>query len=174
MSAEKKTGLTHIGELLPGFERLKPVEPPQETKALTVQGRHHFTRIKQIDALAVIGDDPNADMGFMARLLTLCSLPRTNPGTRLQYKRQNGPYKLIMIAGGDNKLPYGNLPRLLLAWVSTEAVRTKERELILGSSLSSFMRQLGMYSDSGGDRGDRTRLRHQRGPGRGDRRGRLA
>ena len=100
-------------------------------------------------------------MGFMARLLTLCSLPRTNPGTRLQYKRQNGPYKLIMIAGGDNKLPYGNLPRLLLAWVSTEAVRTKERELILGSSLSSFMRQLGMYSDSGGDRGDRTRLRHQ-------------
>ena len=54
-------------------------------------------------------------MGFMARLLTLCSLPRTDPGSRLQYKRQNGPYKLIMIAGGDNKLPFGNLPRLLLA-----------------------------------------------------------
>ena len=63
----------------------------------------------------------------MARMMVLCSLPRTNPGDRLQYKRVNGPYKLIMIAGGDNKLPFGNLPRLLLAWVSTEAVRTGRR-----------------------------------------------
>ena len=45
--------------------------------------------------------------------MALCSLPRTNPGNRHQYKRVNGPYKLIMIAGGDNKLPFGNLPRLL-------------------------------------------------------------
>lgn len=136
-----KDGLTHIGELLPGFEQPKAGKPLPEPKAFTLQGKHHFTRIKQIDALAGIADDPNADMGFMARLLTLCSLPRTNPGTRLQYKRQNGPYKLIMIAGGDNKLPYGNLPRLLLAWVSTEAVRTQERELLLGSSLSALDRK---------------------------------
>jgi len=164
MKKQKDGGLMHVGELLPGlagFEELKGTKPAAATKALTVQGRHHFTRIKQIDALAGIGDDPNADMGFMARLLTLCSLPRTDPGARLQYKRQNGPYKLIMIAGGDNKLPFGNLPRLLLAWVSTEAVRTQERDLILGSSLSSFMRKLGMNSESGGNRGDRTRLKHQ-------------
>ncbi len=161
MSETKKGDLTHIGEILPGLEQLKALKPLPEPKALTLQGKHHFTRIKQIDALADIADDPAAEMGFMARMMTLCSLPRTDPGTRLQYKRQNGPYKLIMIAGGDNKLPYGNLPRLLLAWVSTEAVRTQERDLILGSSLSAFMRQLGMYSTSGGDRGDRTRLRHQ-------------
>ena len=41
----------------------------------------------------------------MARMVALCSLPRSNPGNRHQYKRVNGPYKLIMIAGGDNKLP---------------------------------------------------------------------
>src|SRR3954447_9488540 len=131
-------GLTPISDLLPGLEPVLPTEP--EAKALTPQGQYHFTRIKQIDQLANIAEDPNTDMGFMARLLTLCSLPRTDPGARLQYKRQNGPYKLIMIAGGDNNLPFGNLPRLLLAWVSTEAFRTKERELILGNSLLSFMR----------------------------------
>ena len=97
----------------------------------------------------------------MARTMALCSLPRTNPGNRHQYKRVNGPYKLIMIAGGDNKLPYGNLPRLLLAWVCSEAVRTQSRELVLGKSLSEFMRTLGVYSSSGGSRGDRTRLRNQ-------------
>ena len=88
----------------------------------------------------------------MARTMALCSLPRTNPGNRHQYKRVNGPYKLIMIAGGDNKLPYGNLPRLLLAWVCSEAVRTQSRELVLGKSLSEFMRTLGVYSSSGGSR----------------------
>ena len=34
--------------------------------------------------------------------MALCSLPRTNPGNRLQYKRVNGPYKLVMVAGADN------------------------------------------------------------------------
>lgn len=145
------------------MESLAPIikEGQRLEKAVTTQGKHHFTRFKQIDALTDIGEGGAADMGFMNRMLTLCSLPRTDPGQRLQYKRQNGPYKLIMLAGGDNKLPYGNLPRLLLAWVCTEAVRTKDRKLNLGSSLSSFMQQLGIFSDSGGSRGDRTRLKNQ-------------
>ena len=66
-----------------------------------------------------------------------------------------------MSAGGLNKLPFGNLPRLLLAWVCTEAVRTQRRELVLGRSLYEFMHKLGMDSHSGGARGDRTRLRNQ-------------
>ena len=67
-----------------------------------------------------------------------------------------------MIAGGDNKLPFGNLPRLLLAWVCTEAVRTQSRELVLGKSLSEFMRKLEVISsDSGGSWGIRTRLKNQ-------------
>ena len=48
----------------------------------------------------------------MARLLALCSLPRTDPGNRDRYVRRNGPFTLIMIAGGEiPKLPYGTLPR---------------------------------------------------------------
>ena len=73
----------------------------------------------------------------------LCSLPRTNPGNRKEYKRRNGPYTLVMTAIGDNKLPFGNLPRLILAWLCTEVVRTQSRELVLGKSLSDFMRALG-------------------------------
>ena len=80
---------------------------------------------------------------------------------QLQYKRVNGPYKLIMFSGGETRLPYGNLPRLLLAWVSTEAVKTQSPVLVLGNSLAEFMRKLGMKDDSGSPRGDRTRLRNQ-------------
>ena len=102
------------------------------------QARCHFTRLDQVEQLVKVSEAAT-DMGFMARLLVLCSLPRTNPGDRLQYKRVNGPYTLIMTAVGQTGLPFGNLPRLLLVWVSTEAVRTQSRELFLGGSLSEFM-----------------------------------
>ena len=121
------------------------------------QASHHFTQADQVNQL-VGASEADPDLGFMARLMALCSLPRTNPGNRLQYKRQNGPYKLVMIAGADNKLPYGNLPRLLLAWVCTEAVRTQKRELVLGRSLSKFMRTLDIYNSGGKPQ---TRLRNQ-------------
>ena len=146
------------GELVPIGEALGGLDGPVK-KALQTspQALHHFTQADQVNQL-VEASEADPDMGFMARLLALCSLPRTNPGNRKEYKRVNGPYTLYMIAGGGNKLPYGNLPRLLLAWVCTEAVRTKSRELFLGPSLSKFMRTLGVYN-SGGQ--PQTRLRNQ-------------
>ena len=82
-------------------------------------------RVTQADQVhqLVTASEADADLGFMARMMALCSLPRTNPGNRHQYKRVNGPYKLIMSVTGDHKLPFGNLPRLLLAWVCTENSR---------------------------------------------------
>ena len=118
---------------------------------------HHFTRFDQVNQL-VSASEADPDRGFMARTMALCSLPRSNPGNRKEYVRRNGPYKLGMTAGIDNKLPYGNLPRLILAWVCTETVRTKSRVLILGPSLSDFMRSLGVYNCGGQPQ---TRLRNQ-------------
>ena len=60
--------------------------------------------------------------------------------------------------GGLYRLPFGHLPRLLMAWISTEAVRTQNRVLVLGDSLSDFMRELGIYSSDGKAY---TRLRNQ-------------
>ena len=108
----------------------------------------------------VTAREAEPDLGFMARMLALCSLPRTNPGRRIQYKRANGPFTLYMTAGGGQRLPYGNLPRILLAWVSTEAVQTRSRDLILGRSLTEFMRRLDIFNDSGAMR---RRLRNQMG-----------
>ena len=136
-------------------------EPMTKNLQTSPQARHHFTQADQVNQL-VGASEADPDLGFMARLLALCSLPRTNPGRQLQYKRVNGPYTLIMTAVGQTGLPFGNLPRLLMAWLSTEAVRTQNRELVLGRSLAEFMRTLGVLSsDSGGASGVRTRLRNQ-------------
>ena len=137
------------GELVPIAEVLSDLGGPVKAiRDASPQALHHFTQADQVNQL-VEASEADPDLGFMARMMALCSLPRTNPGTTLQYKRVNGPYKLVMIAGADCKLPFGNLPRLLLAWVSTEAVRTQRRELVLGKSLSEFMRTLGVYSSGG-------------------------
>ena len=149
------------GELVPIGEVIADLpDPVKAIREASPQALHHFTQVDQVNQL-VGASEADPDLGFMARLLALCSLPRTNPGNRKEYVRRNGPYTLVMSAGGLNKLPFGNIPRLLLAWVSTEAVRTQSREISLGRSLSGFMRKLGMEDRSGSPRGDRTRLRNQ-------------
>ena len=131
--------------------------PVKAIREASPQALPHFTRADQVNQL-VGASEADPDLGFMARMMVLCSLPRTNPGNRHQYKRVNGPYRLYMQAGPETKLPFGNLPRLILAWLCTEVVRTQSRELVLGKSLSEFMRTLGVYSSAGGVA---TRLRNQ-------------
>ena len=119
-----------------------------------------YTQLDQISQLAEARDADPA-LAFVTRTLALCSLPRTDPRDRKEYVRRNGPYTLYMLPGGGNKLPYGNIPRLLLAWLCTEAVQTRDRTIVLGRSLSQFMKKLDIHHDGGGPRGIRTILRNQ-------------
>ena len=148
-----KQGLVPASSFLPDL--------PKRSQALghsTVRrNRRTFTLADQVDRL-VSASEADPDRGFLGRTMALCSLPRSNPGNRLQYKRVNGPFTLYMNTTADNKLPYGNLPRLLMAWLSTEAVKTGSRVIVLGDSLSKFMRELGIYNSGGKPQ---TRLRNQ-------------
>ena len=153
--ARKHDGFVPICELAGTLPGVVP-----RGRAMSAQTRHHFTTLRQVNQLIEAGDG-EPELGFMARLLALCSLPRTNPRDRKEYVRRNGPYSLYMTAGGGVKLPFGTLPRLLLAWVCSEAVRTQRRELVLGRSLYEFMHKLGLEDRSGGAKGDRARLKNQ-------------
>lgn len=87
-------------------------------------------------------------LGYTARILTIATLPhRAQPGDH--YERQNGGYRLIVQALPGVGLPFGSYPRLLLSWLSTEIVRTRQRELELGRSMAQFLDSLGL-SRSGG------------------------
>ena len=110
------------GELAPIGEVIDDLDGPVTAlRAASLQARHSFTVADQVDRL-VSASETDPDRGFMARTMAPCSLPRSNPGNRHQYKRVNGPFTLVMSTGGLYKIPFGNLPRLILAWVSTEAV----------------------------------------------------
>ena len=138
----KQDGLVPAAEVLSGLDG-----PVQALRKTPPPAQRAFTRFDQVNLL-VRASEADPDRGFMARMMALCSLPRSNPGQRKEYVRKNGPFTLVMFAGANQKLPFGNLPRLLMAWISTEAVQTQSRELVLGDSLSEFMRALGIYSNS--------------------------
>ena len=124
---------------------------------------------KLIDAATVIRMNPgDTEAAFMARELVQCTLPHSNPGNIAQWTRRNGNVTLGIVPGRDFEkncsigYPYGVIPRLLLFWITTEAVRSKNRRLELGHNLSEFMREVGLDPNTGGGkRGDAYRLRDQ-------------
>ena len=91
-----------------------------------------------------------------ARSFVLASLPyKSMPGN--VYERKNGNFKLSLVT--SYKLPYGVIPRLLLCFLTREAVRKKSKVIVLGDSLADFMRNLGFIHISGGRWGSITRLK---------------
>ena len=112
-------------------------------------------------ALAIEDEDARSAgaLGFMARAMVQATLPHSKVEGN-EFVRVNGNFTLTLQAPSAIGLPYGSVPRLLLAWLTTEAVRTKSRDLLLGDSLSYFMRELEM-TPTGGRWGSITRLKEQ-------------
>jgi hypothetical protein len=132
---------------------------------------------KFLEAVLKIRDNPDAaEAAFMARQLIQCTLPHANPGPVPVWKRRNGNLVLSIKSGTDAEgvsigYPFGVIPRLLLFWIVTEALRNKKRcletgenprRLELGHNLAKFMREVGLDPNTGGGkRGDAPRLRDQ-------------
>ena len=90
--------------------------------------RRGFTLADQVHQL-VTASEADPDMGFMARLMALCSLPRTNPGNQYRYVRVA---KAEEINGIEQDLRRGEVQRhdaFLLSGVGTvlnAALRMRE------------------------------------------------
>jgi len=98
-------------------------------------------------------------LGYMARAFVQATLPhKATPAN--EFYRENGLFSLTILAPSRIGLPYGSIPRLLLSWMTTEAIYTRSPTLELGPTLSAFMAELGL-APRGGKRGDITRLKKQ-------------
>lgn len=123
----------------------------------------HNRRINKLIAECLAIEAENAKeagmLAFMARAMVMATLPHSKPDGYV-FQRKNGDYILTMMANPQFGLPFGSLPRLLLAWMTREAKRTGSPTLHLGKTFSEFLRTMKL-SRSGGKRGDATRLRDQ-------------
>jgi len=140
----------------------------QSEKKLEKHSLISHQQSKFFSLVSEIGLDPDkARANFMARQLVQATLPHKNPGNVEAWSRKNGNLTLTMRPGWNSKkeksigYPYGTLPRLLLFWITTEAVRTNSPCITLGDNLSKFMEKLGLDASRGGKRSDAKRLKEQ-------------
>ncbi|WP_205191587.1 replication protein RepA [Burkholderia sp. LMG 13014] len=150
-----------LGDLVAKANAKAALPPPKrQTKKITPAGLI-LTAADQklIEAGAEIATNPPSgeDMAFTHTVLCQVGLPRSKVEGR-EFMRQSGEAWINIQAGylDEGKgpvlqpIPYGAKPRLGMAWVSTYAVRNKEREVPIGESAAEFLRLMGM-DDQGGN-----------------------
>jgi hypothetical protein len=122
-----------------------------------------------IDTSIKIATEPlnNGDMAFAHAILCQVGMPRSKVDGN-EFIRQCGG-AVLKITGGDlwngkdliaQPIPYGSMPRLVMAYLNTYALRLGSPEVPVGDSASEFLRMLGKSTD-GGKRGAFTTFRKQ-------------
>lgn len=162
----KKTGpiVEHQLELL-------PTAHSETSRADGLDGRPADGRMLRLATAAAdirAADPSESEKAFLGLPLVQVNLPHSNPGKEPIWKRKNGDLTLSIRPGWDHArdrplgYPYGTKPRLVLYWITREALRTGDRRLYLGDSLHGFMRTLGLNPDNGtGKRSDSRYLQGQ-------------
>ena len=139
----------------------KPRRPP-------VKRRRLVALAKAGGEIATEAAELREDLAFQHAVLCQVGLPRSRQAGR-EFERRNGSASVLVTAGSlwngrewvEQPLPYGAMPRLMLAHMATYAVRHQTRVIPVGESPTEFLRMLGEKSDSGGERGKFTTFQRQ-------------
>jgi hypothetical protein len=114
------------------------------------------------------------ELAFVSRILVQAFLPHSDPKD-IAWQRANGNFTLTVKSGigfenGKSKtygVPYGAIPRLLLAWLNSEAIKNSQDQeklnpkiVYMGRSLSEFLEKIGIQR-TGGKRGGITSFKSQ-------------
>lgn len=162
-----------LGDIVPaqGSQKKKKVAKKKRAikkvadreKALVKKGDLSQKKLDDLvaDALAIEAESAmDADkIGFMCRALTQATMPHKKTGGN-EFTRRNGNFRMTIMAPSEVGLPYGTIPRLLMIWVATEAVTSRSKTLVLGTSLSAFMHDIDL-DVTGGRWGSIPRLKEQ-------------
>jgi hypothetical protein len=125
------------------------------------------TKRRLLHAAVNIQQDPPSHIDFVHTTLCQVGLPRSRvAGTIFERSNGNSIIRLesgaLMLGGKmiDQPLPYGTHPRLVMVYISSEAVKHKSRVVAVGDSTRDFLRRLGI-SEGGGPRGGLTTFKNQ-------------
>lgn len=133
--------------------------------ASTHRGGSNDEAIAELEARLAEIQAGNLDpYAFTSRTLIQATFPHSSRSGK-EVVLINGDMKVTMYS--PTGLPYGTYPRLIMCWLTREAIRRKHlplqeaRVIPLGNSLSQFLREIGNKTVGGGPDGNVTRLRKQ-------------
>ncbi len=125
------------------------------------------TKRRLLDAAVDIQQALPVEIDYLHTTMCQVGLPRSRTRERV-FERSSGNVTItiesgrLMIGGKmtEQPLPYGTHPRLVMVYVSSEAVKNKSRVVEVGASTREFLRRLGI-SEGGGPRGGLTTFKRQ-------------
>jgi len=149
------------------------VEPARTpSTAIAPPAPRHTIAPTLLDAASTIGSEPpsGSEIAYLHAILCQVGLPRGPKAVAgLQvFERMCGGAALRVTAGAlwdgqqlvQQPIPYGANPRLVLAWLNTQAVRSRSPIIPVGDSAAEFLRMLGKES-TGGKNGSLTSFKKQ-------------
>ena len=172
-TAEPGTGAAN-----PRYQQLKNSGPRLDTP----RRERAAARQKALFRLERAGHSINAtptpadEIGYIATFLVHGTLPYRDPGPDVRLWRrvyrspQDGPVTIVFEAGttidanGQERsigLPWGIYPRLIYSAITNQILTDRTRQLILGDTLSEWMREGLQIKPTGGEKGTITRVRDQ-------------
>jgi Plasmid encoded RepA protein len=96
---------------------------------------------------------------FVPRHLAKISLPHSKSNDS-KYVITSGSMEMTLLTASSLGLPYGSIARLILIFLTTQAVFTKSPEIVFDGSFTSFMRNFGIRA-TGGRKGNISGFRNQ-------------
>ena len=117
---------------------------------ITFQRKRHLQLVNLAGDLAEQTREEAGALGFMSRLLIMVNLPYRDLGKeRKVWVRKNGKVSIIVSPAYDQNgesmgIPYGSYPRLILAYIITQAVKTRSSQINLGKGFRDFIELIGL------------------------------
>ena len=117
---------------------------------ITFHRKRHLQLVKLAGDLAELTREEAGALGFMSRLLIMVNLPYRDLGKeRKVWVRKNGKVSIIVSPAYDQNgesmgIPYGSYPRLILAYIITQAVKTSSPQIHLGKGFRDFIELIGL------------------------------
>lgn len=101
-----------------------------------------------LDAAHAVLSDEDMEIDIAHAGFAMASLPHRRT-TEQVWEREGGPIKLLIESGLDSNkvpvgIPYGAIARMILLYLQTQAVKTKSRDVELGSSMNAWLTTMGV------------------------------
>jgi Plasmid encoded RepA protein len=145
-----------VRDMFEGMERRqaeRPARPARQIGEVLKLPRITTTQKRLLNANAAILDGAADERAYLHTVLCQTGLPY-RPTDLRRWRRDQGAASLLIEAGVarhpetgewiDLPLPHGERPRLILIYLSTEAVRTESSVIDVGDSMTAFARSLGI------------------------------
>lgn len=119
--------------------------------------RQLANKLDKLEAFINKDHEAKKDLAFLAKIFIAANLPHRDPKNTQHWIKRNGKFTL-RIAGGERYindeivpvgLPYGSYARLLLIWITSQALIHNTRVIKVSESLSSLMKTLGILPTGG-------------------------